>query len=175
MSKSSQSSELPEFQLRIRDRLGFPYLLEKQIQTFQQAILNKEFSRRDVEESIQGLVNMIPSRWQDERYKQDVEAAKTKKTIDVRPTFAGIPRSIEKCKAQEIPINKKLDVIDYFKLLHAVVDQLERLGMLSRREFTEAVTGMPVDETALPPGMNRQEYLASLDLDKQDDSPDSVS
>ena len=36
------------------------------------------------------------------------------------------------------------------------------MGMVSRREWTEAPTGMPPGEKPLPEGMNLQEYLNSL-------------
>jgi hypothetical protein len=152
-----------QFDLTIRDRLNFPYLLGLQVETFQKSILNKDFSRREIEESIQGLVNVIPTRWKDKKFKDDLESAKAKVQVDIRPAFAGVRMKKELCEIRKIPIIQETIVIDYFKMLQACIDILDRLGMLSKREYTEAPTGMPFGEEALPEGMNLQEYLASLE------------
>lgn len=157
------------FNLTIRDKINFPFLLAEQITTFQKAILNIEYSRREIEESIQGMVAMIPTRWEDEDYQKDKKGAVKIFTIDNRPSFAGVRSSKEYCKARGIKLTRKETRPDYFKLLHAVIDLLDRRGMLSKREFTEQTTGMPEGEEALPEGMNLQEYLASLELAEGDE------
>jgi len=165
----SLDSDDPSFSLTIKDRLPYTYILTEQIKTFQASCLNKDFSRREIEEAIQGLVNMIPKPWieQDEEWKKDVEEAKKVVTVDIRPSFAMVKMNKDLCKAKGIEITKDVEVIDYFKLLHAVFNKLNRLGMISRREWTEAPTGMPPGEKPLPEGMNLQEYLASLEEEKE--------
>ena len=166
------SSKAPQFDLNIRDKLDFPFRIDQQIETFQKATLNTTFSRREIEESINGLVSLMPTRWQDDPFKDDIKAAKAKVQKDVRPVFAGVRMNKDLCRERKIPMTKEVEVIDYFKMLRACIDLLDRLGMLSRREFTEAPTGMPFGEEALPEGMNLQEYVESLAEDPGDDTED---
>ena len=156
----------PTFDLTIRERLDFPYRIDQQIETFQKAILNTTFSRREIEESILGLVKIIPTRWQDDEFKSALEGAKKTVSVDNRPSFAGVRMNDELCKAKNVPLTRDEEIIDYFEMFQACIDILDRLGMLSKREFTEAPTGMPFGEEALPEGMNLQEYIALLEEDK---------
>jgi hypothetical protein len=150
------------FDLTIRDRINFPFLLAEQVTTFQKAILNKDFSRKEVEEAIKGFKNLLPTRWEDDDFKKDIKEAVNKVTIDIRPTFAGVSMSERMCKAKKIPMTEDIELMDYFKVLKSCINLLDRRGMLSKREYTEAPTGMPFGEEALPEGMNLQEYIASL-------------
>lgn len=163
-------SDDPSFTLTIKDRLPYTYILTEQIKTFQASTLNTEYSRREIEEAIKGLVNMIPEPWtkNDEEWEKDVSEAKKKIKVDIRPSFAGIKMKAEICKAKGIPMSKQVEVVDYFKMLHAVFNKLNRLGMISRRDWTEAPTGMPPGEKALPEGMNLQEYIDSLEKEKEE-------
>jgi hypothetical protein len=172
MSDRQAQSLDKSFDLTIRDRLNFPFLLGEQVTTFQKAILNKDYSRREIEEAIKGLQNLIPSRWEDEQFKNDLAKAKTTIKLDIRPRFAGVSMDRKLCEEQGIPIEQEIEVLDYFPVLKACIDLLDRLGMLSKREHTESVTGMPFGEIPLPEGMNRQEYLASLEEDPGDDAED---
>jgi hypothetical protein len=167
----SLESDDPTFALTVRDRLPYSYILTKQVQSFQASYMNKEFSRREVEESIKGLVAMIPEPWveNDAEWKTDMDASKTKIEVDVRPAFAGVKMKMELCKAKKIPITREIEVVDYFKMLHAVFNKLNRLGMITRKEWTEAPTGMPPGEKALPEGMNIHEYLASLEQEGEEE------
>lgn len=168
-SQSNQEFKDISFNLTIRDRINFPFLLAEQISTFQKAILNTDYSRREIEESIQGLAGMIPSRWEDEQYQKDRDASTEEYEVDNRPTFAGVPSSNQFCEDRGIPLTRTETRKNYFKLLHAVIDLLERRGMLSRRQFTEQPTGMPEGEEALPEGMNLQEYIASLEVEEEEE------
>ena len=162
-------SDDPSFTLTIKDRLPYTYILTEQIKTFQASCLNTEYSRREIEEAIQGLVNMIPKPWveTDEEWKKDIDESKKKIKVDIRPSFAGVNMKVELCELKGIPIEKEVEVVDYFKMLHAVFNKLNRLGMISRRDWIEAPTGMPPGAKALPEGMNLQEYLDSLEEEKE--------
>lgn len=119
-----------------------------------------------------GLKNLLPTRWEDEQFKKDIGEAVTKIKLDVRPKFAGVRMDRELCEKKGIEVEQEVDVLDYFKVLKACIDLLDRLGMLSKREYTEAPTGMPFGENALPEGMNLQEYLDSLEEDPDDEGED---
>jgi len=71
-------SEVFEAELTLKDRLNFPYLLANQILTFQKAILNLEFSEREIREAIEGLVHLIPQAWKDEQFGKDMKKAQIK-------------------------------------------------------------------------------------------------
>jgi len=156
-----QGLESDDIQLasKIRDRLHYTWLLQEQVRTFQKSVLNIDYIRTQLEDAIRGLVAMIPDIWKDtdDQWKLDYGKATTEIIVDIRPSFAGVKMSKELCKKLKKPMTKKQKVIDYFQVLQAVFNKLFRMGMLSKREWIEATTGMPPGETALPEGMNLQE------------------
>ena len=156
---SGLESDDPQFASKIRDRLHYTWLLQEQVRTFQKSVLNTDFSRREIEESIQGLVAMIPDIWKekDEQWLADFDKATNEIILDIRPSFAGVKMDKELCKEKKIPMTKKIKITDYFIVLQAVFNKLFRMGMLSKREWQEATTGMPPGGVALPKGMNLQE------------------
>lgn len=162
-------SDDPSFALTIRERLPFSFILTKQTQNFQTANLEDNYSRTKLEDAVKGLVAMIPEPWieKDEDWKKDIAKAKKKIKVDIRPSFAGIRMKKELCELKGIQMEKEVEITDYFQLLHAVFNKLNRLGMITRKQWTEAPTGMPPGENALPEGMNLQEYLASLEEEKE--------
>jgi hypothetical protein len=158
-SFSELGSDDPQFAAKIRDRLHYTWLLQEQVRTFQKSVVNIDFSRTQLEESIKGLVSMIPDIWKndDPEWKADYEKATKELIIDIRPKFAGVRMKNELCKKRGIPITDTIKITDYFIVLQAVFNKLFRMGMLSKREWIEGSTGMPPGETALPEGMNLQE------------------
>jgi len=162
-------SDDPSFSLTIKDRLPYTYILTEALKTILKGISSQEYSRKEIEASTKFLVNSIPEPWveNDEEWKKDMDEAITKVDVDIRPSFAMVKMKKELCEKKGIPIIKTVDVPDYFKMLHAVFNKLNRLGMISRREWTEAPTGMPPGEKPLPEGMNLQEYLESLEPEKE--------
>jgi len=144
---------------KIRDRLHYTWLLQAQVLTFQKSVLNIDYIRTQLEDAIKGLVAMIPDIWKDtdDKWKEEYEKATSEIVVDIRPSFAGVRMSKELCKKLGKQMTKKVKVIDYFVILQAVFNKLFRMGMLSKREWIEATTGMPPGETALPKGMNLQE------------------
>ena len=156
---SALESDDIQFASKIRDRLHYTWLLQEQVRTFQKSVLNVNFSRRELEEAIRGLVAMIPDIWKDNdaQWKTDYDKATKEVEVDCRLSFAGVKMSVELCKKKDLPITKKIKVTDYFVVLQAVFNKLFRMGMLSKREWQEGTTGMPPGETALPKGMNLRE------------------
>jgi len=156
---SGLESDDIQFASKIRDRLHYTWLLQEQVRTFQKSVLNVKFSRREIEESIKGLVAMIPDLWKDNdpKWKKEYAKATTSLTVDIRPSFGAVKMSKSFCKKKGIPMTKKIPRVDYFVVLQAVFNKLFRMGMLSKREWQEGTTGMPPGETALPKGMNLPE------------------
>lgn len=161
---SGLESDDIQFASKIRDRLHYTWLLQEQVRTFQKSVLNKEFTRRELEESIQGLVAMIPDIWKenDQKWLADYAKATKQVQVDVRQSFAGVKMSLKRCKEKGIKPFKTMKQTDYFIVLQAVFNKLFRMGMLSKREWQEGTTGMPPGEVALPKGMNLPEMDAYI-------------
>lgn len=130
-----------EVQLQLRDRINYPYLITRQIITFQQAILNFDLSPEEIAESIMGFINMIPESWRDEQFNEDLENAVTESEVDCRPSFAGVRLSVEACIEMGVATTIKSTTEDYYTLFHACINLLDRRGMLSKRRFTERMKG----------------------------------
>jgi len=132
-----------EAQLTLKDRLNFPYLLANQILTFQRALLALEFSEREIRETIEGFVHMIPESWKDEQFNEDMDKATIKRKIDIRPKFCGLSATLETCKKLKIEPFMKVTTFDYYDLFQACINLLDRRGLTSRRTFTEKMLGKP--------------------------------
>ena len=130
--------------LTIKDRLNFPYLIARQIITYQQAILTTEHSEREIQEAINGLVELVPDSWKGEEWKKETKEAKIKRKIDIRPIVAGnIRMSEEVCKELGIPAFREEEGWDSNKLFHCVINLLDRRGLISRKTKYEDIPGEP--------------------------------
>ena len=138
-----EEQELPS--LTIKDKMNYPYLLAAQFLTIQKAMLNQEFSERDIKEAILGLVNMIPESWMDEDWETQEKDSIIVDKIDLRMEFCGVKPSIEYCKENGITIFKEVETFDYYKLFHACVNLLDRRGIITRRAKTEKHLGEQFD------------------------------
>lgn len=130
-----------EVQLTLRDRLNYPYLIARQIETFQQAILNLDLSPDEISEAIEGLIHMIPTSWRDKQFNEALEEAVIDTEVDVRPSFCGVKLDVKACIELGYAVTVKSQDSDYYKLFLACVDLLDRRGMLSKRRFTERMIG----------------------------------
>ena len=134
-----------EAQLTLKDRLNFPYLLANQILTFQKAILNMEFSEREIREAIEGFVHLIPENWKDDKWNKAVEKATIKQKVDLRPDFCGVKPSPEYCDENGITAFKEINTFDYYKMFQACINLLDRKKMLSRTVLVEELESIDFD------------------------------
>ena len=135
-----------EAQLTLKDRLNFPYLLANQILTFQKAILNLEFSEREIRESIEGFIHLIPDDWKDDEFQKEMNATKIKQKKDMRPQITGTVRMSEKaCRELGIPAFVEEEVLDYYKIFQACINLLKRKGLISQVITTDKATGERYD------------------------------
>ena len=126
---------------RFQDQLGKPTISEKLdyktvlisgLNIVQQAILQGIPSVSEA--AIWSLYNLIPTNWHDEQFKKDIEVSYYVWEKDIRPiVVAGVRMSEEACKKNNIPTFIEIKCIDYFKMLNACVNLMERLGVLMRR------------------------------------------
>jgi len=87
------------------------------------------------------MLNLIPTAWRDDRFNEDLEKANTKKKVDLRPEFCGLRCSEEFCKKHGITAYVEEDALDYFKVLNAIMDLLNRRGLLGEVNRTEKMKG----------------------------------
>ena len=128
--------------LTIKGKIDFPYLLARQIITYQQAILNTEHSQREIQEAINGLVEMLPASWKDAEWEKEIKEAEVEEKVDVAPLVAGsIRMNEETCLSLGIPKWKIVKTNDSNKLFHSCIDLLDRRGMLSRVTKIEKMLG----------------------------------
>ena len=133
--------------LTIKDRLNFPYLLARQIIVFQDSILSTENSESEIQEAINGLVEMIPEVWKDEEWFKEITEAETITQVDVRPLVTGSTRMSEQaCQELGIPAFIEEKSVDSNKMFHCVIDLLQRRGLLSRQTYTEKIPSKELDE-----------------------------
>lgn len=145
MTQDELIAMFPDAALTIRDRLNFPFLIAAQIMTFQRAILNLEFSAEEIREAVEGLVHLLPNKWKDDIFADELRKARIDLTEDVRPTFCGHPASIEYCKKHNILITRIIRTFDYYEVFQACMNLLDRRGLLSRRIYKEIMTGRKAD------------------------------
>lgn len=125
-------SEQFEAQLTLKDRLNFPYLLANQILTFQRSILNLEFSEREIRESIESFVHLIPDAWKDDKFTKELDEASINKQIDVRPSFCGVKPSVDYCQENGIPFFREQKTFNHYKMFSACINLLNRRAMLAK-------------------------------------------
>lgn len=132
--------ELPT--LTIKDKMNFPYLLATQILTFQRAILNVDHSDREINEAINGLVELIPDSWKDKDWDKELEKATIEIKVDNRPSFCGVkcdPKIYKDTYGKEpFTIEKEFNPN---KLFHACMNLLDRRGMLGQVTRIEKILG----------------------------------
>ena len=126
-----------EAQLTLKDRLNFPYLLANQILTFQKAILNLDYSEREIKEAIEGFVHLIPENWKDKKWEEEIATAETVEQVDVRKEWCG--RKVGKPKIED----KKS--FNYYKMFQACINLLDRKKMLSRTVLIEELESIDFD------------------------------
>jgi hypothetical protein len=136
------SQQTDVFQLTLKDKVNFPYILANLMLTFQKSILALEFSDREIRECVEGFVATIPSDWMDDRFRKDLDESKIKVKVDIRPRFCGIPATEQVCKELGVPAFKEKISVDYFLRFHACIDLLNRKGLISEKTKTEKVEGV---------------------------------
>jgi len=135
------SEIFPEAKLTMRDRLPINFIYTNAIITIQKAILNIQYSSEELREAVQGFVAMIPDALKDEKFDEEIEAAKRKVYVDNRPVFCDIPASDEYLIRKGINPMTETETFDYFQVLHACFNLLMRKQMLLKNQPKEIFTG----------------------------------
>lgn len=141
-------SEYPEFdpQLELKDRINYPHILTTSIIAMKSSIReSQEFNLRKVQIMILDLLTDIPDTWKDEEFEAELKKVVKTRTIDVRPTNAGVKLSNSACKRMGIQTIRQEKQINYFRLKNAIINLLDRRHLLIRKEKIEQSTGRNLD------------------------------
>lgn len=137
-----------EAQLTLRDRLNYLYFVGNQILVSQQASLGQEFTEKQVEIAIRNLRNMIPETWEDEKFREDMNNAKTNVMADIRPEFCGNKASLKFCQKHSIKHEKPTEHLDYDKVFQACINLFDRRDLITKKQKIEELQEIDADAIA---------------------------
>jgi len=141
----SQEYKDIDLQLELKDRLPYQLILQKKLEKLSEFISNSDRPSKDIQSGILDFLTDIPDSWKDEAFENEMKKVINEKIIDIRPIYAGSKLSIEYCKKHGIPLTKKIRTINYFSLKNAIINLLDRLNLLIRKEKIEYSTGRNLD------------------------------
>jgi hypothetical protein len=133
---SNNNGIIPE--LTLKDKLNWSYILGVAVLNFHNSVIKVEGeqSEQEVREAALCLFNSIPASWRadDQLLEQELKEAIKIRKVDVRNTYCG--RRVGK------PRYEDEEYIEPFKLYHAVINVMDRKGLLSKMQRTEIIDGM---------------------------------
>lgn len=127
--------------LSIKDRINHPYILARAILTIIETSPNPLAREPEIRDAVMMLYNLIPDEWHDENFNLEIDRARTKRVIDVRPSFCGKTASLQWCISHGVPANRTTVVYNHHLLVKACINLLQRRALLSRKALTEIMTG----------------------------------
>lgn len=143
------STEDFRVQLELKERLNYPEYLENVIKNINSAFNNEKVSRTKIQDMILNFYYDIPRSWYDETFEKDVKGVIKERKIPNVIKWCGYNMSKEYMKKHEIPLTKKVKEVDYFKLKNAIINLLDRLNMLVRKDKIEMSTGKNLEFESL--------------------------
>jgi len=135
------SSEDFDVQLELKERIDFPDYIEGVFKSINSAFNNEKISRVKVQEMILNFFYDIPRSWKDKQFEDDIKGIITERKVPNVIKFCGYHMSKEFMKKHKIPLTKKIRNINYFKMKNAIINLLDRLNMLVRKDKIEMSTG----------------------------------
>ena len=135
------SSDSFNVQLELKERLNYPEYLENVIKNINTAFNNEKISITKVQVMILNFLHDIPSSWYDKEFVQDIKGVVSVKEVPNIVKFGVSTLSKEYMKKHDIPLTKKVRNVDYFRLKNAIINLLDRLNMLVRKDKIERSTG----------------------------------
>ena len=142
----SNETEL-DIQLELKERLPYNSILTASLLNLKKAIGQPEPNLAQIQALILDMFTDIPQTWHDKAFKTDVKNCVTVRKIKAYPHFAGVPLEPEICKELGLATEKEITEIDFFALKNAIVNLLDRLNLLIRKEKIEYSTGVNLEDT----------------------------
>lgn len=134
-------SEAFDIQLELKERINYTEILETSIKNKKDVIKADIFRLSKLRLMIIDDFTDIPDSWIDEKYVADVKSVVVSKTVPNVILFNGVALGEEYMKRNGIPLTKQTVVVDYFKLKMAIINLLDRLNMLIRKDKIEQSSG----------------------------------
>ena len=154
-------------QLEVKERLPYPQILTTTFLNLNRVIAAPDSDWQQVQTMIRNFHAEIPRTWRDKQFIKDMKAAVKTKTVDARPMFAGVPLDDETCEELGIATTKTVAEVDYFAVKWAIVNLLDRLNLLIRKEKIEYSTGINLEDDLDELGAKYEETIE--DMIEQDD------
>lgn len=167
----SKRNEEMDIQLELKERLPFIEILSKSLLSIKSLLEEPDANISQIQWLIRDLYTDIPDSWISQSFVDDVTKCMVMKVIDVRVRFAGVPLSKEYHERRNIEMFKHVKIVDYFMLKNAIINLLDGLNMLVRKEKIEMTTGMNMQFE------NIEEFEKSLqdDVSDGDDAIEDLS
>ena len=135
-----------DIQLELKERLPYNEVLLLSLLANKKNIAADNFSLDKSRRIIFDAYTDIPDSWITQRfYDEYLDDIIETKVIDVRPLFGTKKLSKRFCLEHELPITKEVKQINYFKLKNVIVNLLDELNMLIRKEKIEKSTGVNLE------------------------------
>ncbi len=136
---SSSVRDRQDSELVLGDRMNYPYLIGNQFLTIQKMLADGYTTELEVRDAILTLKNLVPKSWVDAEYQRELLSVSSKESVDERPEFCGR-------KFGPLPENvREITVYDYFGLLNAIVNLLDRRGFITKVRLREIMDGSHFD------------------------------
>lgn len=134
-------------QLEIKERLPYTGVLTHSFLKLNNLIGKENPNWNTIQIMIQSFNAEIPKTWRDQKFIDEMKGAIKTKIIDARPSFAGVRMDKETCNELGLPLTKEKPEVDYFMVKNAIVNLLDRLNLLIRKEKIEYSTGVNLSQT----------------------------
>lgn len=157
------STEDMGIQLELKERLNYPEYLENVIKNINSAFSNEKISMTKVQAMILNLFHDIPSSWYNDDFLNDIKGVITIKQVPNIVKFCNSTLSKEYMIEQGIPLTKEVKSVNYFKMKNAIINLLDSLNMLVRKDKIEKSTGRNLKYKTL------DDLLDSLEKDENNE------
>ena len=134
-------SDTPKIQLELKERLNYPEILQNGMLDQKAVLKESVFSMDTLNMMILHLFYDIPSSWYDKKFGKEIKGVISKKIVKNKVYHAGVELDEEYMKENNIPLTKEEKRIDYFRLKLAIINLLDRLNMLVRKDKIEMTSG----------------------------------
>jgi len=158
------STEDLGIQLELKERLNYPEYLENVIKNINSAFGNEKISMTKVQAMILNLFYDIPASWYNDDFLNDIKGVVTIKQVPNIVKFCNSTLSKEYMIEQDIPLTKEVKSVNYFKMKNAIINLLDSLNMLVRKDKIEKSTGRNLKYKTL------DDLLDSLEKDENNEA-----
>ena len=153
-------SDTPKIQLELKERLNYPEILQKGMLDQKAVLRETGFSMDKLNLMILDQLFDIPHSWYDAKFADEIKTVITKKTVKHKVYHAWVQLDEEYMKENKIPLEKEEKRIDYFKLKLAIINLLDRLNMLVRKDKIEMTSGRNLSIESLDDLIDKMEKEA---------------